>query len=184
METAVAEGFRAGDPDAVREVYRRYGRLVYSVALKRLGDRGLAEEVTQETFVRAWKASGGFEPDRDVVPWLCTIARRVAIDVYRREARRAHPRVDDLPPAYPAVVSLPPDVDEWFLAWEVRAAVSELPADERQVVGLHHLHGLTHTQIANRIGIPVGTVKSRMNRAHRRLAARLGHLRGDTNEHE
>lgn len=175
----VAERFRAGDPDAVRSVFREYGRLVFSVALRALGDRDLAEEATQETFVRAWKAAAGFDVARDFAPWLATIVRRVAIDIHRREARLTAIRLDGLPTHHPSVVTLPSGVDNWFETWEVRAAVIALPRPEAEVVALHHLHGLTHSQIANRMGIPIGTVKSRMHSAHRHLAARLGHLRND-----
>jgi RNA polymerase sigma-70 factor (ECF subfamily) len=76
--------FREGDPDAVREVYRSHGRLVYAVAYKVLGDRGLAEEATQQTFVKAWRAAQSFDEQRELGPWLAAIARRVAIDLYRR----------------------------------------------------------------------------------------------------
>lgn len=80
----LASWFASGDADAVRVVYQRYGRLVFSVAHQVLGDVGLAEDATQQTFVQAWRAADSFDPARALPAWLTTIARRAAIDVHRR----------------------------------------------------------------------------------------------------
>ena len=170
--------FRQGDPDAVRSIYRSHGRLVYAVAYKVLGDRGLAEEAAQQTFVKAWRAAQSFDESRELGPWLAAIARRVAIDLYRREAVRAR-RPDRVRcrPAHPALVATPQSAEAVYDVWEVRQAVAQLPPDEQEVVRLQHLDGFTHTQIAERLGVAVGTVKSRSFRAHKRLATMLGHLR-------
>jgi RNA polymerase sigma factor (sigma-70 family) len=177
IEARLAARFRDGDPDAVRAVYSAYGRLVYGVAHAILGDRGLCEEATQQTFLKAWRAAGSVEPARDLGPWLATIAKRVSIDIYRRETRRAVRPLEGVPEDDPALVSPPVAVDEAYDVWEVRRAVSLLPDDEREIVRAQHFEGLTHGQIAARLGIAVGTVKSRSFRAHRRLASELGHLR-------
>jgi predicted DNA-binding protein (UPF0251 family) len=103
---------------------------------------------------------------------LATIARRTAIDLHRREARRPTERLDDA-----AVAEIPDGVDQAFDVWAVRVAVDELPPLEREVIRLQHLESLTQAEISARLGVPVNTVKSRSFRAHRRLAARLGHLR-------
>ena len=169
--------FRQGDPDAVRSVYRSYGRLVYAVAYRVLGDRGLAEEATQQTFVKAWRAAQSFDERRELGPWLAAIARRVAIDVYRRETVRSADPLDSVPAGDPALVAAPQSAEAVYDVWEVREAVAQLPADEQEIVRLQHLDGFTHTQIAERLGVAVGTVKSRSFRAHKRLAAQLGHLR-------
>jgi RNA polymerase sigma-70 factor (ECF subfamily) len=169
--------FVQGDPDAVREIYRSHGRLVYAVAYRVLGDRGLAEEATQQTFVKAWRAAQSFDERRELGPWLAAIARRVAIDVYRREAVRSADPLDSVPADDPALVATPQSAEAVYDVWEVREAVAQLPADEQEVVRLQHLDGFTHTQIAERLGVAVGTVKSRSFRAHKRLAAQLGHLR-------
>jgi RNA polymerase sigma-70 factor (ECF subfamily) len=169
--------FRAGDPDAVRELYAEYGRRVWAVAFRALGDRSLAEEAVQQTFLQAWKAAGSFDETRDVGPWLFTIVRRVAVDLYRRESRRPHEGLDGVAESEPALVTLPADVERAAQSWEVREAVDVLPDGEREVVHLQHFGGLSHDEIAERLGVPVGTVKSRSFRAHRRLAERLGHLR-------
>ena len=170
-------GFGRGEPDAVRAVYRAYGGLVFAVCMRTLGSRDLAGEAAQQTFVNAWRGAAGFDTQRDLGPWLATIARRTAIDIHRREARRPTANLDDVSPADSSVVELPVSVERSWEVAEVRAAIDSLPADEREVVRLQHLEELTHTEVAERLGVPVGTVKSRSFRAHRHLAARLGHLR-------
>jgi RNA polymerase sigma factor (sigma-70 family) len=169
--------FRQGDPDAVREIYRSHGRLVYAVAYRVLGDRGLAEEATQQAFVKAWRAAQSFDASRELGPWLAAIARRVAIDLYRRETHRSTDPIESVPAGDPAIVAAPQEAEAIYDVWEVRQAVAELPPDEQEVVRLQHLDGFTHTQIAERLGVAVGTVKSRSFRAHKRLATLLGHLR-------
>ena len=174
---AVRARFRDGDPEAVRAVYRSYGRLVYTVAYRVLGNRGLAEEATQRTFVKAWRAADSLDENRDMGPWLATIARRVAIDVYRSEAHRTADPIESVAPGDPALVSWPESVEAVCDGWEVRRAVTELPQDEQEIVRMQHFEGLTHTQIAQRLKLPAGTVKSRSFRAHTRLAAQLVDLR-------
>ena len=173
-DVGVVVRFRDGDPEAVREVYRRYGRPVFGVALRALGNPVLAEEVVQQTFLQAWRAAAKVDVDRDLGPWLYTIARRVAIDVYRRESIRTHRDMGDA-----ADVEAPPSRDGHLdglpLTWEVRRAVDSLPEDERAIVHLQHFMGMTHVEIADQLGLPVGTVKSRSFRAHRRLADGLRH---------
>lgn len=176
LDPAVRTRFRSGDPDAVRDVYRAYGRNVYAVAYRILGDRGLAEEATQQAFVKAWRAAGSFDQSRELGPWLASIARRTAIDVYRREAVRVADPLDTVSPGDPAL-STEPEQAALYDAWEVREAVDELPPDEQEIVRLQHFEGLTHAEIAARLTVAVGTVKSRSFRAHKRLAALLGHLR-------
>jgi RNA polymerase sigma-70 factor (ECF subfamily) len=179
LDTGVIERFRSGDPDAISAVYREYGRLVYAVAHRVLGDRTLAEDASQQAFVQAWRAAASFDPGRDLGPWLATIARRAAIDVHRRQARQPTTTLDDVAPGHPDVVTLPPSAERAYDVWEVRQAIAALPPDEQEVVRLQHLDGLTQQEIAERVGVPLGTVKSRSHRAHRRLAGRLGYLRSD-----
>jgi RNA polymerase sigma-70 factor (ECF subfamily) len=176
-EGDVPRRFRDGDPEAVRAVYRSHGRLVYAVARRVLGDPGLAEEATQQTFLKAWRAAQSFDEDRELGPWLAAIARRVAIDIHRREAARPVAPLDTVAPGDPALSTGPPSTEAILDAWEVRQAVDQLPPEEQEVVRLQHFDGLTHAQIAERTGLAVGTVKSRSFRAHQRLAGLLGHLR-------
>jgi RNA polymerase sigma-70 factor (ECF subfamily) len=179
LDQAALDGFRAGDADAVRLVYREYGRLVFAVSFRVLGRRDLAEEAAQQAFVQAWRAASTFDTGRELAPWLATIARRAAIDISRRETRRAATALDDAPAGDGALIALPPSAEAIQETWEVRRAVDDLPPDEREVVRLQHLEGLTQSEVADRLGLPLGTIKSRSYRAHRRLAAQLGHLRGD-----
>jgi RNA polymerase sigma factor (sigma-70 family) len=176
IDARVRARFRDGDPNAVRAAYSAYGRLVYAVAYAILGERGLSEEATQQTFLKAWRAARSIDPGRDLAPWLATIARRVSIDIQRREAHRTAKPLDDVPPDHPALISPAADVEGAYELWEIRRAVLLLPDDEREVVRAQHFEGLTHTQIAGRLGIPVGTVKSRSFRAYARLASELGDL--------
>jgi RNA polymerase sigma-70 factor (ECF subfamily) len=161
----------------VRAVYRAYGRLVYAVAYRVLGDRALAEEATQQTFVKAWRAAESLQESREMGPWLATIARRAAIDVYRSEAHRSADPIDSVAPGDPALRSKPETAEAAYDVWEVRQAIEALPAEEREIVRLQHFEGFTHTEIAERLALPAGTVKSRSFRAHKRLASQLGHLR-------
>lgn len=170
-ESDLVARFVNGDPAAVGDLYRRYARPMYTVALRSLGDRGLAEEAVQQSFLQAWRAAGRFDPDREVAPWLFTITKRVAVDLYRRERRhRSDGVIDD------QMAGTPTDLESAWTAWQVRRALDEMPDDERVVIEVTHFLGLTHEEAAARLGIPIGTVKSRSHRAHRRLAALLGHL--------
>ena len=173
MEGTIAR-FRDGDPEAVREVVRRYGGAVATVARSIVHDRELVADVVQQTFTKAWRAAATFEGDRELGPWLYAIARRTAIDVLRSElhpTRGGHaPEVADH--ADVTVMSF----ERTWEVHEVRRALDDLPEGEREVVRRSHLLGQTHEEIADALGLPVGTVKSRSNRAHRRLAAALAHV--------
>ena len=164
--------FRAGDESAVREVYQRYGGAIATVARSMTRDPELVAEIVQQTFVKAWRAASSFEEGRELAPWLYTIARRTAIDALRREMKPT--AGDHEPETHVAVTTI--SFERTWEIHEVRRALDDLPPDEREVVRLSHLVGLSHPEIAARMGVPLGTVKSRSARAHRRLAAALGHL--------
>ncbi|MBI4935731.1 MAG: sigma-70 family RNA polymerase sigma factor [Actinobacteria bacterium] len=180
LDAAVLRSFRVGDEGAVRVVYRRYAPLVLAVARHVVGDRALAEEAVQQTFLQAWRAADRFENGRELAPWLVTIARRVAIDIARRERRRPTSPLDHVEAGHSSLVSLPPSESAAWEVAQVREAIESLAPDEREVVRLQHLEGWTQQEIAIRLGLPLGTVKSRSYRAHRALAARLAHLREAT----
>lgn len=168
----LVDRFRAGEPDAVREVYRLHGGAVHTVARAHVRDPELVADIVQQTFVKAWRAANGFDGGRDLAPWLYAIARNTAIDMLRSERRPT--RGDHAPE-----VDVGVDGESFEHTWErfeIRRALDALPAAEREVVRRSHLLGWTHEQIAEQLGVPVGTVKSRSNRAHRRLAAALSHL--------
>lgn len=169
--------FRAGDEEAVRAVYRRYSGAIATVARSILRSPELVEEVVQQTFLKAWRAAATFDPDRELAPWLYAIARRTAIDVHRRESRPTASDHEEEADVAVAAVSF----DRTFEAYEVRRAIDSLPDAEREVVRLSHFVGMTHAEIAERLSIPIGTVKSRSGRAHRRLLSALGHLHPSAN---
>ncbi len=164
--------FPAADDAVLRDVYERFGGAVYTVALSILGDPGRAADVVQSTFVNAWQAASRFNPDQELAPWLYTIARRQAIDAYRRDRRSRAVDAAELDDATAAV-----SLEATWEAWQVRVALDQLSEDERRVVKLAWFDGLAHTEIAEVLGVPVGTVKSRSHRAHRRLAELLAHVR-------
>ncbi len=173
-DTNLIRRFQRGDPDAIRALYGSYGRSVFTVAYGALGDRSLAEEAVQMTFTKAWQAADRFDINRGIAPWLYTIARRVAVDLYRRERRHQSSELDR------DIAVMPPTFEGMWEAWEVRGALDKLPRDEREIIETTHYRQLTMTEAAAELGIPVGTVKSRSHRAHRRLAESLSHLREET----
>ena len=180
-DAELASRFASGDADTVRVVYQKYGRLVFSVAMKVLGDPGLAEDATQQTFVQAWRAAASYDPTRPLGAWLTTIARRVAIDTYRRERR--HRDVDDIDTSTgSALVTLPPSAEQIHDVAEVRRALDELSAPDRDLIRMQHFDELSHAEIAAELQVPLGTVKSRTFRAHRRLAGLLAHLRAEPDD--
>lgn len=166
------ERFASGDPEAIRTLYREFGRPLYGAVYRILNDRGLAEEAVQRTFLKAWRAADRFDPRRDIAPWLFTIAKRTAVDIYRREKR--HPS-EELGERDVGVES--PGMESTYAVFEVRRALETLPDEERDVLTLTHFEGLSHQQAATRLGIPIGTVKSRAYRAYRRLERSLAHMR-------
>jgi RNA polymerase sigma-70 factor (ECF subfamily) len=177
----LASWFASGDADSVRVVYQTYGRLVFSIAYKVLGDTGLAEDATQQTFVQAWRAAGSYDPSRALGAWLTTIAKRVAIDVHRRERR--HRNLDNVDTAESdTLVTLPPSAEQIHDVAAVRRALDELPAPDRELIRMQHFDELSHAEIADELEIPLGTVKSRTFRAHKRLAGILAHLRTEPAE--
>jgi RNA polymerase sigma-70 factor (ECF subfamily) len=153
-----------GEP--LRELYRRYVGRIYGLGVHLLDDRGLAEELVQETFVRLWRNAGRFDPGRGSAgAFIFTIARRLAIDLWRRPSSR---------PAKPDP-SIPDDdnVDRLLLRLGVRDALDSLSDAHRTVLELSYRDQLKQTEIANRLGIPLGTVKTRSYHAMRALRAAL-----------
>ena len=173
---ALLDAFRRREPEAVHAMYQAYGRLVYAVAHRVLGRKELAEDATQQAFVRAWQSADRLDVDRDPASWLATIAKHVAIDIYRHESRRMAASITEIAND-PAVVTLPPELDTLDAVWHVRRAIDTLAPEEATIVRLQHLDGKTHSEISEELGIALGTVKSRSHRAHRKLAGLLGHLR-------
>lgn len=163
------ERFRTGDAEAIKSVYTRFSGAVYALAMSILHDRGLAADATQQTFIKAWQAAASFDPARPFEPWVYSIARRTAIDIYRKERRR-------VPVELAEIAEAGPSLDRIWEVFEVRAAIDRLTDDEREVVRMSHFDELTHVEIAERLDVPVGTVKSRSHRAHKNLLEMLSHL--------
>ncbi|HEU4841134.1 MAG TPA: sigma-70 family RNA polymerase sigma factor [Ilumatobacteraceae bacterium] len=166
--------FRDGDPDAVRELCDRFSRPLYAVALRLLFDAELARDAVQQTLLQAWRAASRFDVERDPAPWLFQICRRVCIDQLRAQ-RRTEALDDHVEDRRMAVSGS--SMEQAWTDFEVRRAIDELPPDARDVVRLIHLDGWTVEQTAELLELPVGTVKSRSFRAHRRLGMALAHLR-------
>jgi RNA polymerase sigma-70 factor, ECF subfamily len=169
----------AGDRDSFAAVSERFLRPVYTEALRVVGDAAGAEDVAQEVFERVWRAAGRFDPDRgSAAAWICTIARNRARDHVR--VRRPIPMAET-----PEVVDpTGPDgsAEREAAALDVHAAVAELDPDLRQLIGLAYWHGLSQSEIAERLDLPLGTVKTRTRRALAQLAERLGEGTADTGQ--
>ena len=167
-----------GSGDAVAELYDRHGSTVYGLALRILGQPDLAEEVVQDVFAQVWREAGRYDPDRSTVAgWIVVLTRTRAID--RLRARRARP---DLGAAADPVETVPlpsrertPETST--LAAEdtrlVRGALARLPEQFRSLIELAYYEGLTHSEIAARTGIPLGTVKTRLRSAMGTLRSAL-----------
>jgi len=151
-----------GDEAAFRTLYERYADRVFRYALTLLRDRHLAEEVVQETMVAVWNGSRTFRGTAQVSTWIFGIARNQAHSLLRRESRGE--RVPD----EPAV--LPDPAEQVEVQDRVLAAVEGLPEEQREVVFLAFYEGLSYREIARILGVPEGTVKSRMYHAKRNLA--------------
>lgn len=171
-DTVLAQRFADAEPDAIRKLYSRFGRPVFTVAYSVLRDRALAAEAVQVTFLKAWQSADRYDSSRPLAPWLYSIARRTAIDVARSERRHVGNELRDTD-----ATATPHMMEHVWEAWQVRRAVDQLEAREREIVRLQHFEQLTHDEIATRLSIPIGTVKSRSHRAHQRLARALNYLR-------
>jgi RNA polymerase sigma-70 factor (ECF subfamily) len=146
---------------ALGEIYDRYNRLVYSIALRIVGDRESAEEVVQDVFQAVWLSAGSFQPSGSFSAWLIGITRHRAIDATRSKRYRARAREDLLDDTRLAGAG-ESAADTLMLRSVVRAALEQLPHSQRQAIELAYYGGLTHNEIAVRLGEPVGTIKSRM----------------------
>jgi len=158
-DLALVMAIRAGEEGAMATLYDRYSSIVYSVALRVLQDTGAAEDVLQDIFLQLWRKPGAFDASRgNMGAWLAVIARNRAIDALRR--RRPENDIEDV------VVSVEPDLAsdaERSRAMEkVRGALQAMPAAQRSALEMAYFEGLTHTEIAEKTGEPLGTVKTRI----------------------
>jgi RNA polymerase sigma-70 factor (ECF subfamily) len=152
-----------GDEVALAELYDRWGRVSYGLALRILRDEGLAEDAVQEAFVAVWRSAARFVPERaKASTWILTVVHRRAVDLVRRsERRRAEPLDEASPIADPSGTT-----EE--LAWlhfereRIQAALKQLPDQQREALELAYYGGFTQSELAERLGQPLGTIKSRM----------------------
>jgi RNA polymerase sigma-70 factor, ECF subfamily len=156
-----------GDRSAFELLYRRYARPVFALALRRLGDRGRAEDAVQETFASVWRSARTYRRDRGPgAPWLYAVARNAIVD---RRRVRAEP-----PTEIPETAAEGPEPAEAaeasWAAWRIHRALGELPDAERAVLELAYWSGLSQSEIAEFLQIPLGTVKTRTRTALSRLA--------------
>jgi RNA polymerase sigma-70 factor (ECF subfamily) len=150
---------------ALGAIYDRYGRLVYTVALRITGDRETAEEVVQDVFQNIWQAAGSFQPRAGAFSsWLLGITRHRAIDATRSKRERARSREQTLDFDFKTgdEAGIEREVSQTLLRDAVRDALGELPPNQRQAIELAYYRNLTRAEIAERLGEPVGTVKTRL----------------------
>ena len=155
----LVSAIRSGDQQAMAQLYERYSSIVYSVALRVLGDTGAAEDILQEVFLQLWRSPDVFDATRGSLPgWLAVITRNRAIDSLRK--RRPEADITDV------VVSIEPDFvgrAEWSRALEtIRGVLGGMPPLQRSALEMAFFEGLTHTEIAGKTGEPIGTIKTRI----------------------
>jgi RNA polymerase sigma-70 factor (ECF subfamily) len=157
-----------GDGGAFETLYRRYARPVFGLALRRLGDRTRAEEAVQETFTSVWRSARTYKPERGPgAPWLYAVARNAIVD----DARQRIDPVAAEPRDEPSQDIGPPErAEQSWTAWRVHRAMEELPTNERVVLELAYWRGLSQSEIAAQLRIPLGTVKTRTRAGLHRLA--------------
>ena len=155
------------DRDAFDELYRRYTRPLLGLALRRLGDRGRAEDALQDAFAAVWRSAASYDPERGPgAAWLYTVARNAIVDGARRRpeppAEMPETPANDVGPDERAEVA--------WLAWRVHRAIEELPENERRVIELAYWGEQSQSEIAEFLGVPLGTVKTRTRSGLARLA--------------
>lgn len=172
-DARLAEDFAAGRPGAVHAVYRRWSPLVYTIALRSLGSVADAEDATQQVFVAAWRGRSGYDAARaPLASWLVGITRHVVADVHARRARDRRAQ-DAATTALHEPAAEPEDPARVVDRVVVADAVAGLGEPQRQILALAFYDDLTHAQIAERVGLPLGTVKSHIRRSLQRLRTRL-----------
>jgi RNA polymerase sigma factor (sigma-70 family) len=161
-----------GDVNALRELYRSFERPLYALGVRWYDDTDLAEELVQEVTVRVWRKASSYEPARGTASaWIFGVARNVAADLARARNRRPVP-FSEVPLEDEAA---PWEEDDAWKAWEVGKAIKSLPTEQQKVIELAYVYQFTHSEIARALGIPLGTVKTRIALALTKLQTRLAH---------
>ena len=164
------------DPQALAELYDRYGRLVYALILRVVRDRGVAEDLVQETFLRVWNRVHGFDAEKGAIgPWLLAVARNRAIDYLRSASGRERNAVEFEETDHPSLyVDMEQDILTSDKARVVKQAMEKLSPQQRQVIELAYFEGLSQTEMAERMKQPLGTVKTWVRTALKNLRDELG----------
>lgn len=158
-EAVLIARVRAGDENAMADIYDRYSGIVYAVALRVLGNTSSAEDVVQEVFLQLWRNPHAFDADRGkLAPWLAVIARNRSIDILRK--RPMEDDIDELPIS--TGVNLEDEAAERMAVAKVRGMLAQLPQDQRRLLEMAFFEGMTHSEIAGKTGEPLGTVKTRI----------------------
>jgi RNA polymerase sigma-70 factor, ECF subfamily len=163
-----------GKTDALSALYDRYSRLVFGLALNTIGDEHLAEEITQDVYMRVWEKASSYKPEQGkVVTWIASIARYRAIDLYRQ--RNVRPEGHSVtwaemePLDFPDKVDIEQEVEVAQRKQKVRMAMNQLPVEQRKALALAYFKGLSHQEIARELNEPLGTVKTRIRLAMQKL---------------
>jgi RNA polymerase sigma-70 factor (ECF subfamily) len=164
------------DPHALAEIYDRYGRLVYSLIVRVVRNSAIAEDLVQETFLRVWNRAQGFDTERGAFgPWLLSVARNRAIDYLRSASSRERYAVEWEELDHPSLYThMEPAILASDNARAIRAALLKLSPQQREVIELAYFEGLTQTEMAERMGQPLGTVKTWVRAALKTLRDELG----------
>jgi RNA polymerase sigma-70 factor (ECF subfamily) len=153
---------------ALAELYDRYGRVAYGLALRVLRDSSLAEDAVQEAFLTVWRSAGAFAADRGKPrTWILTLVHHRAVDLVRREQRRRVPEIDEERELAGSTAEEEATLRDRRRA--VQKALGQLPADQREALELAYYGGLTQSELAEQLRVPLGTIKSRMFAGLRRL---------------
>ncbi len=152
----------SSDEQALAELYDRFGRVAYGLALRILRDEALAQDAVQEAFLGVWRSADRYLPERaKASTWILTLVHRRAVDLVRREDRRRGEPLDDAPEPV-ALSTVEGEATLGFQRRVVQEALKGLPADQREALELAYYGGLTQSELAERLGQPLGTIKSRM----------------------
>jgi RNA polymerase sigma-70 factor (ECF subfamily) len=161
---------QTGNEEALLTLHARYANLVYSVAHRIVNDAMAAEEVTQDTFMRLWHKSYSYDESKGTfATWLLAITRHLALDTYRKQRRDPLPLFTDSDPEQ--WENLLAADDHADLRRALTAAISELPEDQRGAIELAYFQGLTHSEIADQLQVPLGTIKTRIRLGMQKLRA-------------